>query len=94
MIPVRITLGVLIASFIGLGFYFMVTERFRRVPMYLIASNLFFFVGQLISQRIGWTNLRIGAYNLLPAILSSLLGLVLVRYLAGPDGKIRSRKER
>ncbi len=94
MIPVPITLGVLIASFTGLGFYFVVSDRFGRVPLYLFASNLFFFLGQFFSQKIGWTYLRIGAYNLFPAILSSLIGLVLFRYLAGPDEKIRSRRER
>jgi hypothetical protein len=92
VIPVRITLGVLIASFTGLGFYFVVSDRFRRVPLYLFASNVFFFIGQFISQKMGWTHLRIGANNLLPAILSSLIGLVLLRYLAGSDRKIRSRR--
>jgi len=84
MNAVLIIPGIIIATLVGLGFYFVVSDRFYRLFIYVVSANFFFFLGQFISQQIGWTFLRVGSYNLFPALLSTFLGLILIRFFSVP----------
>lgn len=87
MIVVTIIPGILIATLVGMGFYFFFNDRFSRIFTYIFSANFFFFLGQTISQQIGWTFMRIGSYNLFPALLSSIIGLFLTRFFSSPAQK-------
>lgn len=84
MNTVAIVPGVLIASFLGLLFYFIVSENLKRMILYIITSNIFFFIGQFVSQNSGLQFLRLGSLNLISSLTASAAGLLLIRYLAGP----------
>lgn len=94
-----ILLGFVIATLIGAVFHLLRGGSTRRLALHLIAANLSFFVGHVLSELIEWQLLRVGSLNLFPAILASFIGLLLFNALAGDepeDGrkKIPRRKRR
>jgi uncharacterized membrane protein YjjP (DUF1212 family) len=93
-----ILLGFVLAILIGAAFHLLRGGSLQRLGLHLLAANLSFFLGQWLSELIHWQFLRVGAINLFPSILATLIGLVLTTTLAGEepekDGKKKPRRKR
>lgn len=76
-------LGWLIATACGLLYHLIRGGPLRRLLLYVLTAWVAFFVGHWIGNGLKWTTLRIGPLNLLPALLGTLLGLVVADILAG-----------
>jgi len=79
--------GFLMATLAGLVFFFFTNDRFSRVFLYIFTANVFFFLGQFVSDRMDWKLMRLGSYNLFPDLLSAFTGLTLIRYFSQPAQK-------
>jgi hypothetical protein len=84
-------LGLLLASILGLLYHLLRGGGFRRLLLYVLCSWASFFSGHWLGSLLHWTSWRWGSLNILPALLSTLLVLVLADVLAGPHD--RSRKK-
>jgi uncharacterized membrane protein YfcA len=82
-----VLLGIVISSLAGLVYHLIRGGSFRRLLLYVITSWIAFFAGHFLGALIGWTTLRVGSLNLLPALLSSVLVLILADIMAGPRGR-------
>ena len=89
-------LAVTIATLMGSAFHILRGGSIRKLGLHLLAANLSFLLGQLLSELIAWRLIRVGALNLFPAILATILGLFLTTVLATDDVELsgRSRKPR
>ena len=89
-----ILLGITLATFMGAAFHLLRGGSIHRLGLHLLASNLAFFIGHLLSELIQWRFIRIGAINLFPAILAALIALILTATLAGEEPEIENKKRR
>lgn len=93
-----ILLGFVIAILIGAAFHLLRGGSLPRLGLYLLAANLSFFLGHWLSELIHWQFLRVGAINLFPSILATVIGLVLTTTLAGEEpervGKKKPRQKK
>jgi hypothetical protein len=80
-----ILLGWLLASAIGLVFHLVRGGRLGRMALYLVSAWLGFGLGHWIGEWLHIDALRVGAINLLTAVLGALLALGLTEILA-PSG--------
>jgi hypothetical protein len=87
-----VILGITIATLIGSAYHLLRGGSLPRLGLFLLTANLSFFLGQFLSQLIQWELLRLGALNLFPAILATLLGLLLTSLLAGEDQHAKPKK--
>ncbi len=83
-------LGFLIATACGLAFHLVRGGSLSRLGLYVFTAWVSFAVGQLVSQWLDWTAWRVGSLNLFPALLATVIGLVVAAVLAGPKPVIRA----
>jgi hypothetical protein len=62
--------------------------------LYVLVSCLAFFAGHTIGALFGWTSLRFGTLNLLPAFTATSLALVVADILSGPRTSPARKKRR
>jgi hypothetical protein len=79
-----IYLGLLIASLIGLVFHAVRGGTLGRLLLYVVTAWVAFFLGHALAALMGWDAGRLGGLNLLPAIVATVIGLLLAALLAGP----------
>jgi hypothetical protein len=77
-------LGLLISSLIGLLFHAVRGGSLARLLLYLVTSWVAFFLGHTLAGWMGWEAGRLGGLNLLPAVLATIIGLLVASVLAGP----------
>ena len=82
-----IPLGLLLATILALIYHVIRGGSIRRLGLFVIASCVSFFIGQALSEMIGWTMVRVGVLNLFPAILAAILGLIVTDILTPRDSK-------
>ena len=82
-----IPLGLLLATILALIYHVIRGGSIRRLGFFIVASCVSFFIGQLLSDMIGWTTFRVGVLNLFPAILAAILGLIVTDILTPRDPK-------
>jgi hypothetical protein len=87
--------GSLIAALCGLVYHLLRGGSFGRLILYVMTAWVMFFAGQLLSEQLGWTLLRLGSLNLFPSLLAVFLGLILLSILTGSgDRAVRDRRQR
>jgi hypothetical protein len=79
-----IYLGFLIASLIGLAFHAVRGGTLARLVLYVVTAWVAFFLGHGLAALMGWGAGRLGGLNLLPAIVATIIGLLVASLLAGP----------
>lgn len=84
-------LGVVISTLCGSTFHLLRGGRLRHLTLYLVVAWLSFFIGQFFSESISWHLMRVGQINLFPALLATLLGLVLTAIFLAPESRPRRR---
>lgn len=77
----------LFASILGLLFHVIVGGRGWRIIFYIICSWIGFFFGNLLGAVFGWKWLNVGPIHVVPAIIGSIVILLLGRWL----GKIQNK---
>jgi uncharacterized membrane protein YccC len=87
-------LGFLIATACGLAFHLVRGGSLSRLGLYVFTAWVSFGVGQLVSQWLDWTAWRVGSLNLIPALLATIIGLVVAAVLAGPKSVIRASESK
>jgi hypothetical protein len=80
-----LVLGLLISTAIAFAFHLLRGGRITRMLWYLITAWVSFPAGHLVGQWTGFDALRLGDLNLLPAVLATVLGLLLASFLASPN---------
>lgn len=80
-------LGLLIASVCGLGYHVLRGGGVSRLALYVASAWVSFGVGHIAGSLLGWQALRIGPLNLLPALLATVIGLVVADVLAGSEAR-------
>jgi hypothetical protein len=80
-----ILLAFVIATLLAALYHLIRGGSLRRLSLLILASNLSFFLGHILSEFIHWQLLRLGSINLFPAILATILGLILTTALAGEE---------
>jgi hypothetical protein len=88
-----IILSFVLASLLGAVFHVLRGGSLRRLGLHLLAANLSFFIGHWLSELIHWQLLRIGAINLFPSVLATIIGLILTTTLAGEEPETNSKKK-
>jgi hypothetical protein len=76
--------GLLISTALGLAFHLLRGGGVSRMLWYLVTAWLSFPAGHFVGGWIGIDSLRLGDINLLPAMLATILGLILASFLALP----------
>lgn len=94
MITPAVYLGFLLSSALGLGFHLVRGSSLSRLMLYLCTSWVSFFVGHRLGEWIEWHTFRLGAINLLPALLASIIGLLTASILAGSDSRSKTRRRK
>ncbi|MGB2895380.1 MAG: hypothetical protein WBB65_04355 [Anaerolineales bacterium] len=88
-------LGLTIASACAFLFHILRGGNLKRLSIYIAAAWIGFFSGHLLGELINWQLLRLGLLNLFPALLGTILSLVLTAFLVKPNAsqkKIRRRR--
>lgn len=87
-------LGLIIASLVGLLYHLLRGGSLGRLLLYIVSACIAFFAGHWLGDLINWTSWRLGTLNLLPALLATVIILVLADILAGPRSRhaVKSRK--
>ncbi|MGD2162515.1 MAG: hypothetical protein PVH60_07000 [Anaerolineales bacterium] len=86
-----VILGLVIATLCASVFHLLRGGRVRHLFLYILVAWVSFFIGQLFSESISWRLLRIGSINLFPALLATLLGLILAAVFIAPETRTRRR---
>lgn len=86
--------GWLVATACGLVYHLVRGGRLRRLALYVSAAWVAFFLGHWVGGALGWTSLRVGPLNLLPALMGTLLGLVAADVLLGSEGSAQRERRR
>lgn len=84
-------LGLIIATLSGALFHLVRGGRIRHLFLFLIVAWISFFIGHFFSESIAWHLLRVGALNLFPALLATILGLVLTAIFIAPESRASRR---
>lgn len=82
-------LGSILAVLCGLLFHVLRGGGLSRLLLYIVTAWVSFFVGQLVSNWLGWHIMRFGTLNLFPALLATTIGLITAGVLAGPETTTR-----
>jgi uncharacterized membrane protein YccC len=80
-------LGFLIASVIGFAFHALRGGTLGRLVLYIVTAWVAFFLGHALASLMGWDAGRLGGLNLLPAIVATVIGLLVASLLAGPSNR-------
>lgn len=86
-----IILGLVIATLCAAVFHLLRGGKLRHLVLYLFVAWLSFFIGQIFSESIAWRFIRLGAINLFPALLATLIGLVITAIFLVPESRSRRR---
>lgn len=76
----------LIATACGLTYHLVRGGRLKRLMLFVASAWVAFFLGHWVGGALGWTTLRVGPLNLLPALTGTALGLIAADVLLGADG--------
>ncbi|NOR90499.1 MAG: hypothetical protein GQ524_09625 [Anaerolineales bacterium] len=89
-------LGLTIASACAFLFHILRGGSLKRLAIYTLSAWIGFFSGHLLGEIINWQLLRLGSINLFPALLGTILSLVLTAVLIKPNSgsKNKSRRRR
>ncbi len=87
-------LGTIIAICCGLVFHLLRGGRLPRLALYLVTSWVSFFTGNLVGVWLDWSFLQVGELGLFPALLATVLGLIIASVLAGPEKNAPPRQKR
>ena len=85
-------LGALIALIIGLIFHFLRGGSFNRLLIHVVTAIIAFFLGHFVGEWIHWNLWRYGTINFFPAILATLVGLIAMTILAGPEKPAQKKR--
>jgi hypothetical protein len=77
-------LGTIIATCIGLLFHLLRGGRLARLALYIATAWVSFFAGNLVGVWLDWSVLQVGELRLFPALLASVLGLIIASILSKP----------
>jgi uncharacterized membrane protein len=88
-----VLMGLVTASILGLVYHLIRGGSIRRLVLYCICAWIAFFIGHWLGATLNWTYWRWGSLNMLPALLTTVLSLVVADFLAGPR-KRSTRKQR
>jgi len=87
-------LGVTIASACAFLFHILRGGTLKRLTFYLAAAWIGFFSGHFLSELINWQLLRLGPLNLFPALLGTILSLMLTSILVKPNSSQKKTRRR
>ena len=87
-------LGLTIASASAFLFHILRGGNLKRLAIYLAAAWIGFFAGHLLGELTNWNLLRVGSLNLFPALLGTLLSLVLTAILIKPNASQKKTRRR
>ncbi len=87
-------LGLTIASACAFLFHILRGGSLKRLVIYLVSAWVGFFSGHLLGELINWQLLRLGSINLFPALLGTLLSLVLTAVLIKPNSRSQKKPRR
>ena len=80
-----IILSFIVATLLGATYHLLRGGSLRRLGLYIFAANISFFLGHGFSELVHWQLVQLGSINLFPAILATILGLLLTTALAGQE---------
>ena len=80
-------LGLVIASLAGLLYHLLRGGSLGRLLLFVISAWIAFFAGHWIGGLLNWTSWRLGTLNLFPALLSTMIILILADIMAGPRAR-------
>ncbi|MEE8122073.1 MAG: hypothetical protein V3T55_11115 [Anaerolineales bacterium] len=78
-------LGLTIASACAFLFHILRGGSIKRLVLFLASAWIGFFSGHVLSELINWQLLRLGSINLFPALLGTIMSLVLTAILVKPN---------
>ncbi|MBE9479742.1 MAG: hypothetical protein IMY80_07235 [Chloroflexi bacterium] len=87
-------LGLTIASACAFLFHILRGGSLKRLAIYLVSAWIGFFSGHLLGELIDWQLLRLGSINLFPALLGTILSLVLTAVLVKPNSRSQKKSRR
>jgi hypothetical protein len=87
-------LGLSIASACAFLFHILRGGNLKRLALYLAAAWIGFFAGNLLGELINWNLLRVGSLNLFPALLGTVLSLILTAILIKPGASQKKPRHR
>ena len=87
-------LGVTIASACAFLFHILRGGSLKRLAIYIVSACIGFFSGHLLGELINWQLLRLGSINLFPALLGTILSLVLTAVLVKPNSRSQNKSRR
>jgi hypothetical protein len=74
-----LVLSLVVASLIGLVFFLVFGHGWLRLAVYWLVALAGFFLGQTVTQLVGFSLFPIGSVNLLEATITCLIALALTR---------------
>lgn len=86
------TFGFIIATLIGAIFHLVVGGDFRRLALYLLCGWAGFGLGHVAGTLFGIETFNIGTLRAFPAIMGSLIALIVALSLS--SGRARKRSAR
>jgi hypothetical protein len=84
--------GLAIATLCASIFQLLRGGKLRHLVLYLAVAWISFFIGQIFSDSIEWRLMRVGAINLFPALLATLLGLIIAGIFLAPEARSGRRR--
>lgn len=84
--------GLVIATLCASVFHLLRGGKLRHLVLYLVVAWISFFIGQIFSESIDWRLMRVGAINLFPALLATLLGLIIAGIFLAPEARSGRRR--
>lgn len=87
-------LGLTIASACAFLFHILRGGSLKRLAIYTLSAWIGFFSGHLLGEIINWQLLRLGSINLFPALLGTILSLVLTAVLIKPNSRSKNKSRR
>lgn len=87
-------LGLTIASACAFLFHILRGGSIKRLVLFLASAWIGFFSGHVLSELINWQLLRLGSINLFPALLGTIMSLVLTAILVKPNYRSQKKTSR
>jgi len=87
-------LGFTIASACAFLFHILRGGSLKRLAIYTVSAWIGFFSGHLLGELLHWHLLRLGSINLFPALLGTILSLVLTAVLVKPNSRSLKKPHR
>lgn len=89
-----IFLSILISTVCGLLYHIIRGGRSARLGLYVLTAWIAFIAGHMVGQWLDWTFIRLGTLNLFPALVATLLGLIVASIFAGPEQPPAPRRKK